>query len=139
MKLRVKVDQQTFDVEVGSLNECPILVTVEGDRFEVWPELALAAATQPAAVIPLPGPCDPPETTPVMNKTKTVLAPIPGIILSILVKPGDAVVFGQELCILEAMKMKNQIRANRAGIVAAIRVAPSEQVRHSQVLLEYTD
>jgi biotin carboxyl carrier protein len=74
-----------------------------------------------------------------VDKTKSVLAPIPGVILSIAVKPGDAVVFGQELCVLEAMKMKNQIRANRAGKIAELRVAPGEQVRHSQVLFEYAD
>jgi glutaconyl-CoA/methylmalonyl-CoA decarboxylase subunit gamma len=120
------------------LNDCPILVTVDGDSFEVWPE-ETAARLLPAAVPPPPLPCASPASAPAVDKTKTVLAPIPGVILSVLVKPGDSIVFGQELCILEAMKMKNQIRANRAGTIAAIRVSPGEQVRHSQVLFEYAD
>ncbi|MBE0698389.1 MAG: acetyl-CoA carboxylase biotin carboxyl carrier protein subunit [Anaerolineaceae bacterium] len=138
MKLRVKVDQQTFDVEVGSLNESPIHVTVDGDSFEVWAEEA-SSRSLPSAVVPSSLPHVLPASAPAVDKTKTVLAPIPGVILSILVKSGDSVVFGQELCILEAMKMKNQIRANRAGTIAAVRVSPGEQVRHSQVLLEYAD
>jgi glutaconyl-CoA/methylmalonyl-CoA decarboxylase subunit gamma len=138
MKLRVKVDQDMFDVVVGSLDDRPIVVTIDGESFEVWPDEPVSSA-HPAQVVPLPGPCDPPPSTPITDKTRTVLAPIPGVILSILVKPGDAVVFGQELCVLEAMKMKNQIRANRAGTVAAVRVSPGEQVRHSQVLLEYAE
>ena len=137
MKLRVKVDSQTFNVEVGDLKDRPVLVAVDGECFEVWPE---EAAVQPLPA-PVPAPCAAaaePAPAPVVDKTKTVLAPIPGVILSVLVKPGDPVVFGQELCVLEAMKMKNQIRANRAGTVAVVHISPGEQVRHGQILLEYT-
>ncbi len=38
MKLRVRIDDQSYDVEVGDLNTRPILATVEGETFEVWPE-----------------------------------------------------------------------------------------------------
>jgi biotin carboxyl carrier protein len=68
-----------------------------------------------------------------------VTAPIPGVIISIAVKEGDIVKFGDEICVLEAMKMKNAIRANRAGKVAAICVTIGDQVRHGQTLIEYTD
>jgi biotin carboxyl carrier protein len=68
-----------------------------------------------------------------------VTAPIPGVIVSINVKAGDVVTAGKELCVLEAMKMKNSIRAARAGTIAAIRVAVSEQVKNGQVLMEYGD
>lgn len=138
MKLRVKVDTQTFDVEVGDLKERPVLVTVEGDCFEVWPEEA-ATLTAPAVVQAQAAPAAAAVPAQAVDKAKSVLAPIPGVILSVLVKPGDSVVFGQDLCVLEAMKMKNQIRANRAGTVAVVHVSPGEQVRHSQVLLEYAD
>lgn len=68
-----------------------------------------------------------------------VRAPIPGTIQSVLVKPGAEVVVGQELVILEAMKMKNTIRASRAGQVAAVHVIPGQAVKHNDVLLEYVD
>lgn len=66
-------------------------------------------------------------------------APIPGVIISIIVNEGDKVTFGQELCILEAMKMKNVIRAGRAGTIAKVLVKEGESVQHSQVLMEYED
>jgi glutaconyl-CoA/methylmalonyl-CoA decarboxylase subunit gamma len=151
MKLRVKIDLQTFEVEVGDINTRPILVTVDGDTLEVWPEEAAATvpvgkplvsapsssvqggmAVSPEAVLGQFGP-------PAGDRTRSVTAPIPGIILSVSVKPGDQVAFGQELCVLEAMKMKNLIRANRAGKIASVSVAPGDQVRHSQVLMEYSD
>lgn len=61
------------------------------------------------------------------------------MIISINVKEGDTVANGQELLVLEAMKMKNSIRANRSGKVRALRVAIGDQVRKGQVLIEYAD
>ncbi len=66
-----------------------------------------------------------------------VRAPIPGVIVSVAVQPGQAVTVGQELCVLEAMKMKNVIRAPRAGVIAAVRVAVGQTVKHKDVLVEY--
>ena len=66
-------------------------------------------------------------------------APIPGVIVSIAVKPGDAVEVGQELCVLEAMKMKNAIRAPRAGTIGKILAAMGEHVQHHDLLIEYAE
>ena len=74
-----------------------------------------------------------------MASGKSVLAPIPGVIIAISVKPGDSVTRGQELCVLEAMKMKNAIRASRDGKIAAILVNVGDHVKNSQVLIEFTD
>jgi biotin carboxyl carrier protein len=66
-----------------------------------------------------------------------VLAPIPGVIISIQVKQGDEVSLGQELCVLEAMKMKNTIRSPRAGVIASVNVSSGETVKHHDVLVEF--
>jgi biotin carboxyl carrier protein len=71
--------------------------------------------------------------------TKAVRAPIPGVIVSIGVQPGDEVTAGQELCVLEAMKMNNAIRASRAGQVATVYVSVGQHVKHHEVLIEYAD
>jgi len=68
---------------------------------------------------------------------QAVLAPLPGVVAGISVQPGDAVVVGQELLAIEAMKMKNVIRAVRAGSIARVHVAPGQSVQHKQVLVEY--
>lgn len=147
MKLRVTIDGQSFEVEVGDLNARPILATVDGETFEVYPEqeeTVAAAPARPAAAAPLPvATAAPAHSAAPSNgsaqKGNSQLAPIPGVIIAIHVKEGDAVTVGQELLVLEAMKMKNSIRANRAGKVSALRVAQGDQVRKDQVLIEYTD
>lgn len=140
MKLRVKVDDQSFEVELGDLHARPVLATVDGATFEVWPEAhhdGPPAAVPQAAVPAAPAPA---TAVPAAAVSATaVLAPIPGVILSIAVKAGDSVSFGQELCVLEAMKMKNHIRANRAGVIAAVCVESGDQVKHGQVLMEYAN
>jgi biotin carboxyl carrier protein len=140
MKIRVTIDAQTFDVEVGDLDARPIPVNVEGDTFLVMPvekeETAPAPevhSTPVAVQAPLRGIGAPAQGV------RNVQAPIPGVILSVTVKEGDTVSFGQELCILEAMKMKNVIRASREGKIGVVRVAAGDQVRHGQALMDYSD
>jgi biotin carboxyl carrier protein len=64
-----------------------------------------------------------------------IKAPIPGLVLKTLVVPGQSVVEGETLLILEAMKMENEIRAPREGKVHEVRVEPGTQVAMGQVLL----
>jgi len=142
MKIKVTIADQTFEVEVGDLQARPILATIDGETFEVSPETAAAAPAAAPAASARPAPVAAPAASRAPaagGGGKQVVAPIPGVIISITVKPGDAVKVGQELLILEAMKMKNAIRANRAGTVATILVAAGDQVRHSQPLIEFTD
>jgi propionyl-CoA carboxylase alpha chain len=61
------------------------------------------------------------------------------VIVSVAVQPGDTVQVGQELCVLEAMKMNNTIRAARAGTVARVNVSVGQHVKHGEVLLEYAE
>lgn len=63
-------------------------------------------------------------------------APMPGLVLRILVAAGDAVTAGMPLLALEAMKMENELRATGPGVVRAIRVAPGDAVEKGQILLE---
>jgi biotin carboxyl carrier protein len=66
-----------------------------------------------------------------------VPAPLPGVIVAVSVQPGAEVSLGQELCVLEAMKMKNAIRAPRAGRIVSVHVAVGQTVKHRDVLVEY--
>jgi biotin carboxyl carrier protein len=65
-----------------------------------------------------------------------VKAPIPGLIARVMVQPGDAVVAGQPLLVLEAMKMENEIRAPRGGVVQLLGVSPGQAVALGAVLVE---
>ena len=64
-----------------------------------------------------------------------VLAPMPGKITKILVKPGDNVVEDEEVLVLEAMKMDNPIFATASGKVSEIKVKEDQEVEADQVLL----
>jgi glutaconyl-CoA/methylmalonyl-CoA decarboxylase subunit gamma len=145
MNVQVKIGDQTFDVEVGDLSARPILATVEGETFEVWPEEAApAAAAAPArtpapAAAPAPRPAAAGPAVTTESKSKVVQAPIPGAIVSVRVKPGDKVTKGQELISLEAMKMKNAIRAPRDGSIAAVLVNEGDHVQKGHPLVEFTD
>jgi glutaconyl-CoA/methylmalonyl-CoA decarboxylase subunit gamma len=155
MRFRVKVDERTFEVEVGDVQARPIVATVEGQRFEVWPETATAipaSGPRPEAsgaavsgeVVP-GGPAPEPRPSrrtsgeaaaPAASAGKVVYAPIPGVIDSISVQPGETVEPGQPLCVLEAMKMKNIIRAARRGTVAEVCVTAGQHVKHNDVLIK---
>lgn len=64
-------------------------------------------------------------------------APMPGLVLQVLVEPGQEVAKGDSLLILEAMKMENVIKATGEGLVAAIPVKEGEAVTKGQVLIEF--
>ena len=148
MKLRVKIDDTFYEVEVENINTRPVIARIDGEVFEVYPEETAASAStvvsEPVPQTSAP-PCPPqpvvaaPKVTAASTGGNAVPAPIPGVILSISVKIGDEVTAGQELCILEAMKMNNAIRANRAGKIGAIYVTPGDHVAHNQLLMEFTN
>ena len=64
-----------------------------------------------------------------------VYPPMPGKISEVLVKPGDKVKSGQTVCILEAMKMFNELKSPSAGLVKEINVKPGSSVTTSSLLI----
>ena len=151
MKIKVKVDEEIFDVEINDLQARPILALVNGQCIEVWPEEnstpAAAILTGPvekpvqataASAVPA-APRSPVSTDETINKAKAITAPIPGVIQKVSVCEGATVETGQELIVLEAMKMKNIIRATRPGRIGTVLVVTGDHVKHGQVLLTYAD
>ncbi len=145
MKIHVKIQNKTYEVRIGDIHARPIQATVDGETFEVWPEeMTLpsedyqpptsTSADKPVKQVSIEKP-----TASAADKIKQVKAPIPGVIISITVSEGEKVAYGQELCVLEAMKMKNAIRSSRTGTIARVLVKEGDSVQHSQVLMEYAD
>jgi biotin carboxyl carrier protein len=64
-----------------------------------------------------------------------VKSPMPGLIVAVPVKEGDAVYKGQVVIVLESMKMENELKAPRDGVITAIKVSPRQPVEQGQVLL----
>lgn len=63
-------------------------------------------------------------------------APMPGMVLSVTVEPGQSVETGTGVLVLEAMKMENELRIERGGTVRAVHVAPGDTVGKNDLLLE---
>ena len=61
---------------------------------------------------------------------------MPGRVLSIMVRPGDRVSAGDEVCVIEAMKMEQSIRVGREGVIKTIHVQPMDSVRANDPLIE---
>ena len=61
---------------------------------------------------------------------------MPGKVLAILVRPGDRVSAGDDLCVIEAMKMEQSIRAPRDGVVKTVHVQPLDSVGTNDILIE---
>ncbi|EFA75992.1 propionyl-CoA carboxylase [Heterostelium album PN500] len=72
-----------------------------------------------------------------VDSSNALLSPMPGAILSVAVKVGDKVVLGQELCIIEAMKMQNVLRAPRDCEIKSIKVTPGTNVAVDEILIEF--
>lgn len=150
MKMKLAIEGNTMEVEVGNLDTKPVVVMVDGDRFEVWPEdeKAATAAAAPApkplsptssGVIKVPVPVWKPRQTDVLPGTENaIIAPIPGVLISVDVKVGDRVVYGQVVCILEAMKMRNPIRAAKPGVVTEVKIKPGQHVHHHESMIIVT-
>ena len=69
----------------------------------------------------------------------TLRAPMPGLVVRVLVEVGQEVAAGAGVVVLEAMKMENELKASAAGVVAVVRVGPGEPVEKGQVLVELRD
>jgi biotin carboxyl carrier protein len=72
-----------------------------------------------------------------VQKISEVKAPMPGLVLDVLVAPGDSVEVGQKILVLEAMKMENAIKSPTAGVVASINVSKGQAVDKNYVLIRF--
>ena len=113
-------------------------VNVNGTAYEIEIELMseeeAASAKQAPASAPAAAPVAAPAPAQAPGAGEEVKAPMPGTILSVNVKAGDAVKKGQVLMILEAMKMENEIMAGSDGTVTAVMVAAGQAVEAGAAL-----
>ncbi len=136
---RVTIAGKTYTVEVPNPHERPVRAIVDGEVVEV----AIAPAEGAPLVTPSPSPpaaqptapAAKPPSPPGEGRTYEVKAPLPGTITVISVSEGERVERGQELCVIEAMKMNNPIRATAPGVVKEIFVTVGQQVQHGAPLL----
>ncbi|HND49539.1 MAG TPA: biotin/lipoyl-binding protein [Anaerolineales bacterium] len=142
MKYKLNVNSQTYEVEIENINARPVVVTVDGQRFEVMPESSTQAQTKNEAVSNIEVKPTMPSPLGVANSSvsgsSSLHAPLPGTVVEVFVKAGDSVEAGQVILVIEAMKMKNSIRTTRSGTIANVLVNQGQSVAHKQTLVEFT-
>lgn len=137
-------------VDHEDLAQARIAPAVEIGNPRALPDaIPSATASRSAASVSAPGApgtvrSSPPGQTPVAAGPRSggagrnaLTAPMPGVVLSVEVAPGAVVARGQLLLVLEAMKMKNDIRAERDGVIAAVAVAAGDQVKHGDPMITF--
>jgi glutaconyl-CoA/methylmalonyl-CoA decarboxylase subunit gamma len=137
MKYNVKIGEKEFEVEIDDINKRPIIARVEGEEFEVRPEIGNKPVMSPAGVIAAEDKALAAGTASTVLSGTSMLSPLPGTVIEIFVRPGDMVEAGTTLLIIEAMKMKNNIRSLHTGKVAQVLVSAGETVAHKQLLVEF--
>ncbi len=129
MKYKVTLNGRTYEVEVEA-GKAMLL-----DEYEA---IAPAPVAAPVAAAPVAAPAAPaaPAAAPaVTGAGEAVSAPMPGTIVKVNVTAGQAVKAGDVLCVLEAMKMENDITAPKAGTVTQVVAAKGASVNSGDPLV----
>ena len=130
---KFKINGNQYEVAINAIEGNIADVTVNGTPYKVEMENAPAAApvaapvAAPAAAAAAPAPAAAPASAPAAPGTD-INSPLPGVIIEVSVKEGQAVKAGQKVAVLEAMKMENDIQAEKDGTVTAIHVHKGDSV-----------
>jgi biotin carboxyl carrier protein len=127
---KFKINGNEYNVDINSVEGNIADVTVNGASYKVEMDTPVApaapvpapAAPAPAAAAAAPAPAAP------AGAGKAVTSPLPGVIIEVSVKEGQAVKAGQKVAVIEAMKMENEIQASSDGTVTAILVHKGDSV-----------
>ena len=130
MKYKVTLNGRTYEVEVEA-GKAMLL-----DEYEaIVPSAPAAAPVAAAPAAPVAAPAAAPAAPAATAAGEAVTAPMPGTILKVNVQNGQAVKEGDLLCVLEAMKMENEIMAPKAGTVAQVVTSKGASVSTGDVLV----
>jgi biotin carboxyl carrier protein len=125
MKLRITLEGVTYEVDVEFVDEEGAPAPRPATPTPTSTPQLQAAAKAPAAAAPSSG------------GDTTVTSPLSGTVFKLLVKVGDRVATGQDLIILEAMKMETNIVSAGPGTIKNIHVAEGDAVKQGQLLIEF--
>jgi acetyl-CoA/propionyl-CoA carboxylase biotin carboxyl carrier protein len=123
-------------VEAGGDGPFEVVTEVDGRRFEVRVH---GEAKRAASNALLQRPKPPSKSATNRSGDDALLrSPIQGTVVRVAVGPGDSVTPGQTVCVIEAMKMENNVTAHRAGVLATVAATPGMAVRVGDPIAEIT-
>lgn len=136
---KYKINGNEYAVCINEVNDTTANVTVNGEEFKVeWEkpkEEKPVVKVQPVAAKPAPAPAQAAAAPVAAAKGNAIKTPLPGVIIDVKVNVGDDVKKGDTVVILEAMKMENNINADRDGKVVAVQVTKGDTVADGAVLV----
>ena len=140
-----KIYGNKYAVEVGEIEDNMVDVTVNGAPYKVELDMELKPRTVVKPVVTVAAPPKAQAAAPAQKVAPAAPAggggilasPLPGTVLDEFVKAGDSVKVGQRLLLLEAMKMENNIDADRDGVIKEVKVNKSDAVMEGQVLVVF--
>ena len=135
-KFKYIIDGKEYTVEIGNIVDNIAQVIVNGEDFNV--EIEAEPEPEKKTVLNKPVANEPEEESQSATNANTdhaVKAPLPGVITDILVHVGDEVKAGDTVVVLEAMKMANNIEAEKDGKVTAICIKQGESVMEDTPLV----
>ena len=142
-KFKFTVNNNNYDVNVISYENNLVKVDVNGKVYDVTVDKKLETIKTPTLVRTKNEPST--DTHKATLKTSSpsekkgagvIKSPLPGTIIKILVKEGDYVKIGAHLLICEAMKMENNLAADREGTIKSIKVKPGDAILEGDILIE---
>ena len=135
-KYKFKINGNSYHVDIKDVEGNNITLEVNGSSYHVEMEAEVKTSKTPTLVRSEPKPTQAVDNLKTQKSTKKITAPLPGIVLKVLVKEGDSVKTGDELLILEAMKMENTILAEHSGTISKVFKQANESVLQGDDLLE---
>lgn len=137
---KFKINGNDYNVAINSVEGGLADVTVNGASYKVELESAPAApvATSPAAgaaTAPVAAPAAAPVAPKAAGEGTAVVSPLPGVIIEVSVKEGQAVKKGQKVAVIEAMKMENEIPALADGTVTSIKVSKGDSILEGDTIV----
>ncbi len=136
-QFKFTISGNTYDVEIKQFDDNVARIEVNGTTYDVEVHLEKKKTKTPTIVrseLPKTGgeKIEKKET----GSAIPVVAPLPGSIIEIFVKPGDIVKKGDKLLMMEAMKMENHVLAEKDGTVESVKVSAGDNVLQGDVLIE---
>ena len=141
-KFKFTINGNQYETEVLSVEDNIAEIEVNGTLYKVEVDKTMKTTKTPKLVRQVVVPST--DSHPSVAKTSSptgpkgvgsIKSPLPGVILEIFVREGDTVKMGQKLLMLEAMKMENNIEADKAGKVVSILKQKGDNVMEGDVLI----
>ena len=142
-KFKFTIQGNKYDVHIVNVEDNIAEIEVNGATYTVEVDKVISQSKTPKLVRSVAVPST--DASPSQQKTSSpatpkgagfIKSPLPGVILNVHVREGDAVKVGTKLITLEAMKMENNINADKDGVIKSVRIKTGDSVLEGDVLIE---